>query len=157
MKRDKMREIKRYIIVPILLLTIVLTPEMTVSGELIYSPQNPSFGGNSFNASGLLATAQAQNHYKEPQDPSPNGSDLLSNFEQSLNRQVFSRLSREIISAAFGEGGDAEFTAGTYHIGDYLIVIDPQDQDVISIVITDELSGNETTIEVPYYDTQTKE
>lgn len=140
-----------------IILTIAI-PLVAFAGELVYTPQNPSFGGTPFNAAGMMASAQAQNEYKEPTDMSAKkGSDLLDNFEESLNRQIFSRLSREIIAAAFGETGTSPFNAGTYKIGDYTIVIDPADQDVISIVITDGLTGNTTTIEVPYYDTHAKE
>ncbi len=129
-----------------------------ISGEMTYSPQNPSFGGNSFNAQWLMSNAQAQNNYKEPrEDEASFQKDMLESFEESLNRQVLSRLSREVIAAAFGESGDAEFTEGTYQIGDYRIEIDPEEMDVIKILILDELTGNSTKIEVPYYDTQTGE
>jgi len=154
---DTMKQSNRNNVTSLLLISLILTSQISSAGELVYTPLNPAFGGNPFNASGLLSSAQSQNNYKEKRVDPENGSDLLDNFEESLNRQIFSRLSREIIAAAFGENDDAEFTEGTYHIGDYLIVIDPQDQDMISIVITDDLSGNTTTIQVPYYDTQVKE
>ncbi len=125
------------------------------AGEMLYSPINPSFGGNSFNAQWLMDEAQSQNEYKEKKEDDPFSylSDPLEEFQESLNRQVLSRLSREIIDAAFGDGDEGDFTDGTYQIGDYHIDIDAS-TNVIKIVITDELTGNNTTVEVPYYGTK---
>ncbi len=124
------------------------------AGEMTYTPINPAFGGSSFNAQWLMSDAQAQSEYTEKrEDPFSYFSDPLQDFQESLNRQVLSRLSREIIDVAFGEGGEDNFKKGSYQIGDYHIEIDPS-TDVIKIVIIDQLTGNNTTIEVPYYNTQ---
>ncbi len=136
----------------LLLLTVVFC------GELQYQAQNPAFGGNAYNAQGLMSTAQAQSTYKEKRPESYSSAyDPLESFEASLNRQVLSRLSREIMEAAFGNPENADFQEGSYQIGDYNIEIDPSSMENIVIIITDELTGSSTTIEVPYYDTELTE
>ncbi|MCP4298936.1 MAG: curli production assembly/transport component CsgF [Proteobacteria bacterium] len=135
----------------LILLSIGLTGAV-LAGEMVYTPANPSFGGNSFNAQWLMSEAQAQSEYKEKKDVDPYGyeSDPLKDFQDGLNRQILSRLSREIVDVAFGEEGD--FQEGSYQIGDYTINIDPN-SSVVKIEILDELTGNNTLIEIPYYDT----
>ena len=74
--------------------------------------------------------------------------DPLEDFQNSLNRQILSQLSRNLISSVFGE--DAFSQEGQYEIGNFLINISPGDGG-ISIIINDLSNGNETTIVVPYY------
>ena len=48
-------------------LTIITTLSFSVSAtEIIYTPINPSFGGNPLNANMLLSKAQAQNKHRAP-------------------------------------------------------------------------------------------
>lgn len=39
------------------------------ASELVYTPINPHFGGNPFNAAGLLASAEAQKRFKDNSGP----------------------------------------------------------------------------------------
>ncbi len=140
------------------ILLILLFCSIIHGGELQYQAQNPAFGGNFYNAQWLMSTAQAQSTYKEKREESYSAAyDPLQSFEESLNRQVLSRLSREIMEAAFGNPENADFTEGSYQIGDYSIDIDPSSLEYIVITIVDELTGNSTVVEVPYYDTNLPE
>ena len=122
--------------------------------ELVWTPINPSFGGSPYNASWLMASAQAQNTLGD--SSSGSGASLwnrdpIEEFEESLKRQLLSRLSRKIVDEAFGEDSllpDGE-TEAKYTIGDYEIYVTTDGG--ISLTITDVLTGNTTTVEVPYY------
>ena len=119
--------------------------------ELVYTPINPSFaGGNYFNGQWLLAQAQAQNNIKESSDFDYKSyrQDPLADFNESLNRQILSRLSRDLINNAFGEDSFKE--EGHYELGDFFIDIIPGGSG-ISIIINDISTGDQTTIEIPYY------
>jgi len=117
--------------------------------DLVYTPKNPAFGGNPYNYSWLMSSAQAQNDIKETTaDPySRYSTDPLKDFSESLNRQILSQLSRQIVSRQFGE--DA-LSAGTYVLGDYQIEVGDQ-ANGLNITILDNKSGSQTTVSVPYF------
>ena len=117
--------------------------------DLVYTPKNPAFGGNPYNYSWLMSSAQAQNDIKETTaDPySRYSTDPLKDFSESLNRQILSQLSRQIVSRQFGE--DA-LSAGTYVLGDYQIEVGDQ-ANGLNITIVDNKSGSQTTVSVPYF------
>ncbi|MCB9206740.1 MAG: curli assembly protein CsgF [Ignavibacteriales bacterium] len=117
--------------------------------ELVYTPKNPSFGGSSFNHAWMMSEAEAQNTFtsKSTFSSSLSDRDALSDFEESLNRQILSQLSRQIVSDTFGE---TEFEEGTYEIGSYIIEI-TNDLDGVNINITDDTNGSETSIIIPYF------
>ena len=117
--------------------------------ELIWTPINPSFiGGNAFNASWLLSSAQAQNKHVE-KTSSYNQTNPMDDFENTLNRQLLSRLTTKILDEAFGEETTVPLQTGQYIVGDY--IIDITIDGGINVVITDNLTGNQTTVQVPYY------
>lgn len=121
----------------------------TYAQDLVYTPKNPAFGGNPYNYSWLMSSAQAQNDITEDSDDAYSGysSDPLEDFTESLNRQILSQLSRQIVTRQFGE--DA-LTSGTYTLGSYQIEIGDQN-DGLNITITDSSTGTQTTVEVPYF------
>jgi curli production assembly/transport component CsgF len=121
----------------------------TYAQDFVYTPKNPAFGGNPYNYSWLMSSAQAQNDITEDDSDAYSGysSDPLADFSESLNRQILSQLSRQIVSKQFGE--DA-ITSGTYTLGDYQIEIGDQSSG-LNITITDASTGTQTTVEVPYF------
>ena len=91
--------------------------------QLIYTPVNPSFGGYYFNGQILLSEAQAQNGFTSGSETyNPYSQNPLDDFKNSLNRQVLSQLSRQLLTNLFGEAG---LTEGHYDLGDYSIDITP--------------------------------
>jgi curli production assembly/transport component CsgF len=117
--------------------------------DFVYTPKNPAFGGNPYNYSWLMSSAQAQNDIKTT-SPSPTSSystDPLKNFAESLNQQILSQLSRQIVARQFGENA---LTAGTYVLGDYQIQIGNQSSG-LNITILDKKTGSSTTVSVPYF------
>lgn len=121
----------------------------TYAQDFTYQAKNPAFGGNPYNYSWLMSSAQAQNDIKEStSDPySRYATDPLKDFTESLNRQILSQLSRQIVAKQFGE--DA-LSAGTYVLGDYQIRVGDQ-ADGINITILDIKTGSQTTVSVPYF------
>ena len=118
--------------------------------SFVYTPKNPAFGGNTFNYQWMLSSAQAQDTYKAPgttTDRYGYYSDPTKDFAESLNRQILSRLSREIITRQFGEGSLEE---GTYLLGDYQIEIG-NGSDGVSVTILDITTGSTTTVSVPHF------
>ena len=116
---------------------------MARTSELVYTPINPSFGGNPLNGQWLMDQAQAQNRFRPERD-------LMGTFEERLTRHVLARLSRMIIDEAFGEYDEA-LEAGHYEVGNYIIDI-TTDLDFITIFMEDTVTGDTTTIKVPYYE-----
>lgn len=115
--------------------------------DLVYEPKNPAFGGgNTFNYSWLLSSAQAQNTIEDKSTSSSLQRDPLKDFEQSLNQQILAQLSRQLVSSQLGEGGIKE---GTYNIGSYQLNVTPTGTG-ISVQITDSGTGNQTTITIPF-------
>jgi curli production assembly/transport component CsgF len=122
------------------------------SQQLVYTPKNPAFGGNTFNYQWMLSSAQAQDTYKAPVTDSKDSygyysSNPVDDFAESLTRQILSRLSRELVTRQFGEEALAD---GSYVLGDYQIDIGNSD-DGISITIVDNITGETTNVVIPNF------
>ncbi|GMQ31556.1 curli production assembly/transport component CsgF [Algoriphagus confluentis] len=119
--------------------------------RFVYTPKNPAFGGNTFNYQWMLSSAQAQDTFEDPRsagrDQFGRGRDPFSDFSESLNRQILSRLSREILERQFGE---ESLEAGTYNLGDYQIDIRNSGSGLV-VTIVDNVTGATSTIEVPFF------
>lgn len=63
----------------------VMTVGIASASELVYTPRNPSFGGNPFNSDHLIGTAQAQNTHLSPSEKLLRQSNELGLREQQLN------------------------------------------------------------------------
>jgi len=133
----------------ILLIVFFFVAGKTYAQDFTYQPKNPAFGGNPYNYSWLMSSAQAQNKIKETTSSSSSmyKTDPLKDFSESLNRQILSQLSRQIVSRQFGE--DA-LSAGTYVLGDYQIEVGDQ-ANGLNIKIVDNKTGSQTTVSVPYF------
>lgn len=117
------------------------------SQDFVYQPTNPAFGGDTFNYNWLLASAQAQNLLENPNSTSRLSANSLDGFAESLNRQLLSQISRQLITNQFGEEGLQE---GVYSIGDFQIDI-ASDLDGLTITLFDTLNGEQTQIVIPFF------
>ncbi len=118
--------------------------------DLVYKPANPAFGGETFNYNWLLAQAQAQDLITDPaaQENGASSSQLgLDDFTSSLNRQLLSQLSRELITNQFGENGleDGQYTVGNFSIDVFSTI------EGLNITITDINLGEQTQIVIPFF------
>ncbi|ASM55908.1 MULTISPECIES: curli assembly protein CsgF [Pseudoalteromonas] len=132
------------------ILLIIITLSFSASAtELIYTPINPSFGGNPLNANMLLSKAQAQNKHKAPVIER----DYAEQFQDSLQRTYLNRMVREITNMAFGEDSeDSIFNQDSIFMsGDYQIEVITSTTDTITVKITNMLDGTIVIIEVPRF------
>ncbi len=113
--------------------------------QLSYEPINPAFGGDTFNYSWLLNSANAQNSFTDPSLSNGNeDKSELAKFAENLNRQLLSQLSRTLFNAQLGEGlQEGTFTFGTLS----LEIFDSAEGLVINILDTS--TGEQTQIIVP--------
>jgi len=131
---------------------VALSADGLSAQDFTYEPKNPAFGGNYLNYSWLLNSANAQNGLTDPnvdassRFSSPNRSSL-DNFTESLNRQLLSQISRQLITTQFGEFGLEE---GTYNLGDFQVDVTPG-TDGLNVTIIDFANGGQTQITVPYF------
>ena len=116
------------------------------SQDFVYQPMNPAFGGSPVNYSWMLNSANQQNKFQGGSGFSRR--DPLANFEQSLQRQVLSQLTRQIIGDRFGEGNIDLSEQNTYEFGEFNIRINPG-SDGVQINIQNILSGESTSITIP--------
>lgn len=140
---------KKKLFITFTCLLLLLSVHSTAQ-SFVYTPKNPAFGGNTFNYQWMLSSAQAQDTYKAPETTSDRYgyySDPAKDFAESLNRQILSRLSREIITRQFGEDSLEE---GTYILGNYQIDIG-NGTDGVSVTIVDVTTGSTTTVSVPNF------
>jgi curli production assembly/transport component CsgF len=143
-------------IVSLCLLNIVIALP-SIASELVYTPINPSFGGNPLNGSFLLGKAQSQNKHKAP----VNRKTYAEKFQESLERAYINKIVREITDLSFNESCDpaADPTCeasvfandATFVSGDYEIQILTTGTDSITVQITHLETGEITIIEVPRF------
>ncbi len=122
----------------------VFPPHGTAS-ELRHQFTNPNFGGPSFNAQPLLNSATLQNDFEDEAEGRPG---VLEDFQTRLDRAIFSRLSREIVAEVFGE--ESDLSEGTFDSGNFQIEIS-EDAEGVTIGIVDKLTGDTTTVQVPFF------
>lgn len=130
------------------ILTILMfVSNLIVSDELVWTPINPSFGGNPYNATWLMNSAKIQNQYPEEVPDKDYQKDPLEQFQENLNRQLLRRLASSIVDQIYGDSGVNE---GSYSVGDYLIDIEERETSVV-IMIDDMATGNQTLMEIPNF------
>lgn len=75
------------------------------AGTLVYTPTNPTFGGNPLNGSTLFNSAQVQNQHLPSTSTSGSSSTPLTQgqiFAQQLTSQLYASLANSITQAIFG-------------------------------------------------------
>lgn len=108
--------------------------------ELVYTPINPSFGGNPLNGTWLLNNAQAQNDFDDPdlkKRTTAAGTSALERFTSQLQSRLLGQL-LDNISA----GNTGSLTTDAFIVN----VVDDSGQ--LSIVVTDRATGEVSEIQV---------
>lgn len=113
--------------------------------DLVYQPNNPTFGGNPFNSAHLLGVANAQNDYRDPSSTS--NSSQADIFARQLQSRLLSALSSQIVDAIFGENPQER---GTISFGGQTIQF-VRGLEEVTLTITDNATGEVTTIIVPTF------
>ena len=123
---------------------LVCTAQM-YSQQLVYSPRNPNFGGDTFNYQWLLSSAEAQNTFEDPNQTDREERSELDRFTENLNNQLLNLVSRSLFTDQFGEG---ELAPGTYTFGSLNIEVFPS-SDGLVISILDVDTGEQTQVIIP--------
>lgn len=112
------------------------------ASELIYTPVNPSFGGNALNGTYLLNSANAQNDLKDPdlEDEDESG---LDDFNDSLQRALLSRLTSTLTGSMVDEEGN--LVPGTLETSDFIIEITDIGDGELRVTTTEKATGESTT------------
>ncbi|CAE6904350.1 MULTISPECIES: curli assembly protein CsgF [Pseudomonas] len=120
--------------------SILVSSAAALATELVYTPVNPTFGGNPLNGTWLLNRAQAQNDYDDPDAidrSSFTGTTALERFSSQLESRLLSQLLTNIEAGNTGSLSTDSF------------LIDFVDVDgALSVQITDKLTGEISVIEV---------
>lgn len=113
------------------------------SSELIFQFTNPSFGGNPLNGNFLLQQAQMQNKFKEKTGEKS----LLEQFAPMYQAQYLSA----ILDDAYQNNGVNLPDDGEYLIGGLKVhVTKNAATKVITLVVIDPGTGQQTTFQIPY-------
>jgi len=115
--------------------------------EMVWRPLNPAFGGNPGNYGWMLNSANTQNLHEETRE-SGFQRDPLADFQNSLQRQVLSQLTRDIVRREFGEGEALE--EQRFEFGEFNIEVMPGTNGV-QIRIFNILTGDETSVTIPNF------
>jgi curli production assembly/transport component CsgF len=136
----------REAIISIALLCVIAAPSSAT--ELVYTPVNPSFGGNPLNGPVLLNSAQAQNNHKDPNDPASQFAEKtpLQQFNDNLERSVVGQLAAAATSSIMGPNG--KLTPGTVETGNFRISVIDLGGGRLQITTTDKTTGAVTSFEV---------
>lgn len=112
--------------------------------ELVYTPVNPSFGGDSFNSAHLLGIANAQNKYRDPNAPVQSNSQM-DQFLRQLQSRLLSSLAAQVNDAIFGDNPQE---SGTITFGDQIITF-VRGLDSVRLTIQDLSTGTTTEVIIP--------
>lgn len=115
--------------------------------ELVYTPINPSFGGNPFNADYLLGVATAQRPERERTEEEERELSETEQFARQLQSRLLSALSSSLVEAITGAPPG---TTGEFVVGDQTIFFE-RSLSSIRLVITNNLTGEVTEIIVPVF------
>ncbi|PYY69543.1 curli production assembly protein CsgF [Pseudomonas jessenii] len=108
--------------------------------ELVYTPINPSFGGNPLNGTWLLNNAQAQNDYDDPD---------LKDRTTVAGTSALERFTSQLQSRLLGQLLDNISTGNTGSLStDAFIVNVVDDSGALTINVTDRATGEVSEIQV---------
>ncbi len=119
--------------------TAILLSSISSASEMIYTPNNPSFGGYHGNSSHLLSIANAINDYKAP--PNNNGFEAdspLDRLASSLESRLISQLLADI-----GTGN----TTGSLVTEAFTLNVQEEGEG-LAVIIIDNETGESTQISV---------
>ncbi|WP_079667011.1 curli assembly protein CsgF [Soonwooa buanensis] len=115
------------------------------SQQMAYKPINPALGGEYFNYSWLLSSANAQNQFDDNKTTGFKAQTAIGGFQENLNRQILSQISKNLFGGEFGE---ATLTPGVYTMGSLNISISDYFGG-LNISIVDIKTGEQTNINLP--------
>lgn len=140
------------VLAPLVALALFLVPGGELHGQdLVFQPSVPGFAGGAALQQVNLQLAQAQ----RPEDTSNAfRRNPLETFQQDLQRQILSQLSRQIVQSQLGgrlgEEGLNLDRPGTFDLGDFVVDVLPG-PDALEIRVANVITGNSTVVTVPRF------
>jgi curli production assembly/transport component CsgF len=132
------------------LLALAVCGATAQANPLVYTPVNPTFGGNALNGSYLLNRAQSQDRHTDPNAPSPfnplSPQSQLEQFNSALQQAVLSRISSAVSSSIIGP--DGKLIPGQVETQNFVITISDLGAGRIRIVTTDKLTNASTSFDI---------
>ena len=113
------------------------------ASTLVYTPVNPSFGGNPLNGPMLLNSANAQNTIKDPDLEDEEEESALDDFNNRLQRSLLSRLTNSIASSFIDT--DGSLIPGQTVTEDFIIDVVDEGDGAVRVTTTDRSTGDSTT------------
>lgn len=129
----------------LLIIAVCFASAQTFAQQLVYTPKNPAFGGDSFNYTWLLNSANAQNGFTDPAADDFGSQTELELFTQDLNSSILGQVSRSLFLNEFGDEG---LQPGHFTFGSLAIDIFESGQGLV-IDILDTNTGEQTQVIIP--------
>lgn len=132
-----------------LFILLLALPMALCAGPIVYTPVNPSFGGNPLNGPNLLNSANSQNKFTDPSVQSLFGRTPQSDldlFNQRLQSLILDRIANSLSSSLFDANGNLK--PGTVETSSFLITIVQQSNGTLLITTLDKTTGASTQFEV---------
>ena len=126
------------------LLVMLLAMGSASGANLVYTPVNPTFGGNPLNASGLQNNANAQNNFTAPQPDQPTA---MQKFNTAVQNAILSRLEAGTIKGLFDANGNL-LQNGSVSLGNFTVSISPTENGQLQVVTKDMTTGQTTTMNI---------
>lgn len=127
----------------IVFICALITNIFTVhAGDLVYTPQNPSFGGSVAYGNYLLGQANAQKQFEKEREEDSNLQKFNDRLQSSILSRITSAVTRDIVDI------DGNITPGFFETVDYTIDIHDNGDGTVTITTTDKDSGDTTVVSV---------
>jgi curli production assembly/transport component CsgF len=118
------------------------------ANEIVYTPVNPSFGGNPLNGPALLNTANAVNKHQDPALAGLNAlldPNSLEGFNARLQGLILDQIANAALSGVIQNG---QLVPGTFvDAGNFRVQI-TSNNGVLSVTTIDKTTGASTTFQV---------
>jgi curli production assembly/transport component CsgF len=120
-----------------------LLSQIATAGSLIYTPVNPTFGGDADTG------ANAVNKHQAPAVSVPGSSATqtpLDQFNTQLEQAILSRLASSVTSSIIGPNGTLQ--PGTITTGQFTVSVSNLSSTQLQVTTTDTTTGQTTTFQV---------
>ena len=131
-------------------LLLAVPPALAAAGGLVYTPVNPSFGGNPLNGATLMNSANSQNKLTDPDAANLFGRSFsqsqLDLFNQRLQSLILDRIANSLTGSLFDVNGNLK--PGTVETSTFLINIVSLANGMLLITTTDKTTGASTQFQI---------